>query len=266
MKSSNILSRFYEIKKRENPHFSIKLLSEKLSLSKSYTHQILKGDRNPPLAIVDEICFILDIDEVNRDLLINYVFSKKGLIRNKAKASLERMKLVHQGQNQWRNISKRESALIKNWYYMPILDCTLLRGYNGTHQFIAQKLSLDEDSVEDAFVELKKMGYLVKNKKGFWVKAYKFIEFNSKISKVDIRNFHKTALRRIESAITDQTAEEDVEKRLLGHFLFSCRPKDIPLIKQKISVFAKNIVEEYGSYDSAEEIYQFAFQLVPLTK
>lgn len=266
MKSPTLLAKFYEIKKRDNPRFSLKFLSEKLALSKSYTHQILKGDRTPPLSVVDELCKVLDVDDVSKDLLINQLFAKKGLIRNRAKSALEKVKIELDSKKNWRAISKNEINLIRNWHYIPILECTLLKDYDGTAKFISEKLSLEQSMVLAAFEDLKKCGYLIKNKKNHLVKAFKFIEFNSKISRTDIRNFHKASLNKVVDSLIHKTTDEDVELRQINHFLMSCRRRDIPLIKQKLAAFAKELTEEFGGQETPDEIYQLGLQLIPLTK
>ncbi|MBY0315041.1 MAG: TIGR02147 family protein [Bdellovibrionales bacterium] len=265
MRSPTVLSKFYEIKKRDNPRFSLKSLSEKLSLSKSYTHQILKGDRTPPLSIVDEICKVLDVDDVSKDRLINQLFAKKGLLRNNAKSALEKEKIITEDKRNWRAISKSEINLIRNSHYMPILDCTLLSDYDGTVEYVADQLNLDFMTVETAFTELQVNGYLVKNEKGHWVKAYKFIEFNSKISRTEIRSFHKACLKKIEDNLTYRTDDLDVESRQITHSLLTCRKKDIPLIKQKIAAFNKELVEEFGAREKPDELYQLGLSFIPLS-
>lgn len=255
---SGILRQFFDKKKKENKGVSIRGLAQKLSISSSYLHQILKGERVGTPAVYETLCRLLDVDPEKRDFVLNQALRHKGLLQAVSPGLRQESFDSFQKGVSWTAAPKKDFKFLKEWFYVPVMECTRLRDYDGSAAFVARKLGLGEAEAARAMSELQEAGYLVLED-GRLRKAAEFLDFNSAHNKGEIREFHRANMELAQAALDQKTSDADVEKRLITSFTFTCKDDDVAVVRQKISGFLQQLSREHAAGDG-DHVYQLAIQ------
>ena len=257
--SKTVFKKAIDRKKQDFPGFSFRWMAQQLDMSHTYLHQIVAGSRPVPVQLIDRLCEILDIDSETRALIYQDVLKTKSFCPPPNGHSTK-----SESQNEWRLAPKKDFDLLLRWETLPVLWSTLLVDFDGTPEFIARKLNLNVYAAATLMKDLEERGYLRQGPNGLEM-SHRYFEFQSKLSKEQIRNYHKLSLERATKELSERTAESDVEKRLMNSSVFTCKKSDVPLIKSKISQFLKELIETHSD-ETPEEIYQFSLQFFPISE
>jgi uncharacterized protein (TIGR02147 family) len=257
-----ILNKYFRRKNRENRTFSMRWLARHLEVSPSLISLVMSGKRSLNLELAERLSSLLDIDDENKQKLVKAVLKKQGL---KKDIYLQSLNSPDAGLTlDWEAAPRTQFDLLKAWYYTAILDCTSLTDYDGTTEFIALKLDLDHSIVKDAF-ELLKRHHLLIFADGKWVKSVRFLEFSSLTQKDSIRKFHADHLENAKRVLNTQTAEKDLEGRMVTGLTITGTQQQVAEARQRIADFMQQMAKEFGS-SQPDQVYHVAVQLFPLTK
>jgi uncharacterized protein (TIGR02147 family) len=263
----SFFSTYFDKRKAENRHFSIRSLARRLNLSPTYTHQIIRGTRLPSPDVCVRLCEFLDIDTDKRDYILHSVLRGKGFSTSVARQTIHREDFVNGSRINWTPALKSQFGLLDAWHFIPVLECTRLHDYNGTPEFIARRLGLELEKVTSAVDLLLKSGLMMKAADTGWpVKSDDDVEYSSLQDKTKIRDYHKMCLEAVKQCLESQTSPEDVERRLVLNLNFTCDKDLVPMLKQRLKEFVENTYREFSEQGTSNEVYQVSVQLVPLTK
>lgn len=260
---SHILKQHFDKKKKDFPGLSSHWLAEKLSVSQAYVSQILTGKRALPGSLIDKFCDLLDIDNEKKDILTNEVLKGQGWAKVPAKKLREVALDVKAHTLDWSNIPLKDIPLLSEHKTLMILEATQLKDFDGTPGFLANRLSLSEEDVEEQLKYLQESGYL-KEKNGNLCKAQPFFEMQSRMHKADIVRYHASAMDLAKKTMFEKQSEEDIESRLITSAVFTCSKENISLLKAKMAEFIKEISIEAAD-QKPTDVYQFGLMFFPLT-
>lgn len=265
MNQASILHSYYEKKRKDGKRFSMRAMAKKLGVSVSLLSLILKGKRNLPIRLIDPLCAILDIDQVDRDQILHLVLSQKGKEPERA-SDLVGFKEKSPKQDRalkWETLAKSDSEFLADWSDIAIFLCCGIKDFDGTPEFVARRLFMDLGTVNRKMIRLVEAGFLPMED-GKIVRPKKTLQLRSGKDLSIIRKYHKSHLENAIHALDSKTTEPDLQHRLITGMTLTASLRSIPIIKQKIQNFLIEMAE-LSDADSPEEIFQIAVQFFPLT-
>jgi uncharacterized protein (TIGR02147 family) len=242
-------------KKRKNAGYSLRALARDLDVSPSFVSGLLSGKKKIPLSLIESLAKRLNIDpettlEMQRQLLPKTTLTETLFKKRKSK-------------DQWQEGDKKQFSVLKQWFYVAILELVTCTGFDGTASYIARRLAIALPTVEVALRELQADGLLTL-KNGRVAKAKKHLKLSAAQSIQEVRNFHRQMLKKAEEELGNP-ALEAFEKRLIAGITVSANPEKIAIAKKMLS----DSLHEIASFltdEEGTEVYQIAAQLFPLTK
>ncbi|RZA05167.1 MAG: DUF4423 domain-containing protein [Proteobacteria bacterium] len=260
---SLLLKNAYLKKKGLNKGFSLGVVARRLEVSVPFLSQLFSEKRALPLSMVEPMCTALDLDTEKRDFLYRRLLKKKGrspltqLTEPPAQGPAS-------GPAEWSLPPASSFWVLEEWFYLPLLNCTLLPAYDGKASTLSALLSLPLAQVEDAMLKLREAGFL-EVRDGVLKKASRLNDFNSAASKEQIRAFHRACLRRAETELEARTSAEAVEERLITTLSITVAAEHVGSAKQRIADFLRQLSVDLTT-PTGSEVYQLGLQFFPVTQ
>lgn len=150
--------------------------------------------------------------------------------------------------------------MIADWHYLAILNVIKLKDFNGTSAWVAARLGLKEEEVDEAFERLERLE-LVRKNRDTYTRTKKSLSTTRDIPSAAIRKHHSQNL-----TLAEQSLHRDpVETREFASITLAVNPAKLSLAKDLLLRTRKKIVELLDNGDTSE-VYTLSFQLFPLTK
>lgn len=252
---SRQLEKFFLRKQAGQPGFSKRALARSLKLSPSFTHEILAGKKGLPAKHLERAIRVLDIDqETAAGLRRAYnLFVESGAPKRRKKAAAGELP-------DWSLAVSAQKEMLLNWYFLPMLELTLLPGFDGD---FARRLGITLEMAAYGEKRLKELG-LLEVRDGRLQKTFRHLKFVSADTKAEFRAFHRAMLGRAEKEL-DRAQAEDYARRLITGATVTVGSARVPQLKARLAELMTEFLEE-ASQDPADEVYNFSLQFVPLTR
>ena len=260
-----VLRQAYLRRKALKPAFTLRKFAILAGVSPPYLTAIMKGKRRLPLSKLDLFGDLLDLDSEKRNLIFREITNSR-----EPRAGLHR--LIVKGKMPDRTVAQKISWVFPNisrfwvlerWYFLPILDFTLVPGFDGSALSISKRLGLSLEIASDALTKLHDAGYLVR-KNGKLQKGAAFLDFNTVFPKQVLRQFHLICMDKAKYEIAKRVSDSEAERRFLSTASFTMNRDDLPWVKQKLRDCLDEIIAHCGS-QQRNDVYQLGIQLIPLT-
>lgn len=236
----------------------MRLLARDLNISVSFLSRVLAGKKAIPYALLLKIQKPLEIEsEVFENIRRSHTEFLEGLavpVRGKVQVKTE--------MEDWELAEKKTLNVLRHWYYLPILEFSTLKRYDGTPASVAKYLGLSTPVVEVALRELVSVG-LMKEQEGRFIKTKKKIRWGSSKSVSEIRRFHDQMMSRAQEVLRTRTSADDFEKRLISGITLTTSPKKIKEAKRKLNEILHELANDLIAEDGTE-VYHLALQFFPL--
>lgn len=239
----------------------------KLGISVSLLSLILKGQRRLPLRLVDPLCALLDIDQIDRDMIVREVLSEEGaqVARSAELFAAPQPRKNTSSEVEWNTLSKTEVDFIADWRAIAIYVSVGLASSEPTTEEIARRLGFKVDFVRGEIDRLIEAGFLEKDDTGKIDRAKgRTLQLRSGKDFKAIRDYHRAHLENAKVALESRTSETDLQTRLITGMTVTVSKRSIPILKQKIQDALLEIAKDC-SEDTPEEVYQINVQFFPLT-
>ncbi len=263
---SKTLKAYFKRKKKKNKNLSMRWLAQKLELSPSMTSMIMNGKRLPSLQILEELCQLLDIDLEQEDSLRLQILLDKKMTSDRSDLAFTKAeRKIIAKDNDWELANASQFIALKDWYFFAIMQTMLLKDYDGTPQYIAKFIGLDVETVSTAIDQLVHVGLVIKNlESGQYHKAQRQTKYMSR-DRNRLTLHHIANMKKVISTLEEESSLESVKDRLVTSACFSCKESDIPLMKQKISTFLKEMASTNES-EGHDEVCLLLVQFLPLSQ
>lgn len=255
-----LLQRAVSRKKAQSPGFSIRQMARKVGVSSPFLTQIINGRRTLPGRLITNICAVLDLDDERRDFLVTRFLAGEGLHG----VSSMRAPAPEAWGNDWQGIPHRHFNILDEWYHLSVLNATLLHEYDGTADFISDRLELSTSVVEASLRKLEAFGFL-EHREGKRVKKNAFNEFQSGARKEQIRQFHRSCLEKASHVLRTRTEDADVDRRLIRSLVVTGDIREAEWAKRRIAEVMREIAERMA-VAPAEDVFQFSIQFFPTSR
>jgi uncharacterized protein (TIGR02147 family) len=253
-----ILRKYFDRKRRTAAGASLRSIAKRLDVSPSFLSRILSGQKPLPFSLLKPLCLALDIEQEVAVTLQAAYLPEAAERPKRGKAELE------SSLEEWDLVNAKSLLVLRQWFYLPILEFTTLENYDGDQNTMARRLGLPPPMVDIAIHEMKGLGLLVE-KGGKFVKAKKKLRWTTGKSVQQVRHFHDQMLERAQFELRNYVEAADIENRLITGITLTSTPERVRAMKGKLAEclheIANELVEEDGS-----EVFHFATQLFPLTR
>lgn len=249
-----IVDKYLLRKKGNNSSYSNRALARDLELSPSFVSDILKGKKTLPFKHIDKVIGVLDIDQSDAtELKLAYTFDQ---FIAPAKNKLVRK----ESHNQWSLGTRAEMKVLSKWYYVAILDLVSCHHFEGD---FAGALNITQEEADEAVDFLESEGLILKND-GRYIKSKLKLQFSSKESKQEFRNYHSRLLDKSKEELL-KTDHEDFEKRLIISYSVALNSKKKDYFKKRLADLMAEMAAEI-SEGECDQVYHLGLQFYPLSK
>jgi len=253
------LRKYFERKRDFSAAFSLRSLARRVDVSPSFLSRILSGQKPVPYPVLLRLESALDIEpEVFASIRVAHQLEDNSSVVARKGAAEMTSEL-----SDWDLATPEAIGVLRQWYFIPILEFTRLEGYDGKPESVAHHLRLPLTTVEQAMKELASLKLLVEED-GRLVKTRRKLRIGSGKPNADIRRYHAAMLERAKRELLS-ASPEDFEKRLMTGITITASPEKIAKAKQRLAECLHEIANELVA-DSGTEVYHLAGQLFPLTK
>ncbi|MCP4914967.1 MAG: TIGR02147 family protein [Oligoflexia bacterium] len=260
------LKDFYLQKKEANPDYSYRLFMKKGGLSSpSHLKMIMDGERNLTSNTIPKYIKALGLTNKTEieffENLVHYSQAKNQetkldyfnrLLEQKRKKGLSPLEL-------------EQYDFLSTWYHVVVYVLIDLPGFKNDLDWLALKLKkkVSKRHIQNALENLKKLSLIEDDPiKGLRQTQGALSTPDADMKSQAIYEYHKSMI-----TLANHSLDEDlVSEREFNGVTFPIDKDKLPLLKEKIREFRKEINELTSNMESAKDVYQLNIQLFPLTK
>jgi uncharacterized protein (TIGR02147 family) len=258
---------FIDDKKKENPHFSERMVAFRLGCNPGFFNRVLKATRNLSPQYILKLCSVLKLNAKQRhyfELLVNY---------NQAKMQIEKEHYYQQlaifRSSKVKQTAAAQYALYSEWFYVvlreliDIIPCK--DSSNETCRLLSRYFEpqVSSDQIKQALVTLEQLGLLCKKTNGAFTVKERFITSGMDIPQV--------VLNRVLMQFSD-LAKQSIDRftkpeRSLSTLTVSVSEKGYDKIREKVDRFRREILSMVNEEDDdIDRVYHLNLHLFPATK
>lgn len=229
---------------RKNPRYSLRAYAKALGIEASPLSAILRGKRPLTKKTSQKLGLALGLrlDEVE-----SIQANRKSRV-----AKFQQITLDHY-------------ALISDWYHYAILELTKTKSFKPNVAQVAKTLGITPTETHIAVERLCRLGLLEIKPSGRWVDATtngfatniegELTSHASKKLQKQVLEMSLQALEALPTSVRNHTS-----------ITMAIHPDDLPIAKEKIKKFRRELCAFFERRKDPEQVYQLAISLYPLTK
>lgn len=251
----------------KNPAFTVSAFAKALGLKdQSSISKIISGKRNPGFKITQKLINFFKLDSKESEYfqtLIEMSKSKTNPVVVKylneklnSKVELTKPSIYN------KHLTDEKFFLISHWYSLAILEMTNIKKLKLIPKKIAELL-IDKVKLRDiskAILGLQKVGLININSDGFVSHNNSHFISTEDIPSEAIKQYHESVLILAMKILRLVPPEE----RDYSATTLAVKKEQIAAAQKKLREFRESFIREFQS-DSPDTVYQFQFQLYPLT-
>lgn len=268
MKNSNsqLLQEALGRLKMQNPQLSIRALARQCHLSPSYLSKLIRGDKNIPAKLVDQLSTVFKLDilearEMQKRVLEFY--EDRNLSK---KTGFKIIRDESQSLDSYKKLTKDDLWILEKWYYIPILNWISLGDQCAEAKVISQKFNVSLTDVETTLRLLEKHQFIV------WDESHKTyrrseakVRFPTKKSHPQVRDYHRQMIKKALTELS-KTDQQSFDRRLIAGLSMTADPKKVPEAMAILNKAIYEAAELLMNGDEASEVYQINIQFFAMTR
>lgn len=229
---------------RKNPKYSLRAFARSLGIEASPLSAILRGKR--PLTKKTQ--------------------KKLGLALGLSLNELERFKnATDTVAVNYQQLTLDNYALISDWYHYAILELTRIESFRPDLKYIAKTLNISQTEAHIAVERLQRLGLLETSEDGNWLDTTP----NSYATNIN-GDLTSPASKKLQRQVLEMSlnALEDLPTEVRNHtsMTMAIDPADLPVAKEMIKKFRRELCVFLERNQNPKSVYQLAVSLYPLTK
>ncbi len=246
-----------------NAKYSLRAFARDLEIDPGRLSRVLNGKQGISLKKAERFSHRLALNPSETNWFVTAVTAQDS--RSKIKRRAAEIKLsssIEQSPN--RTLQEDVFAVISDWYHYAILELCSLNNFVSTPKWIAKKLGISIHQAQEAIERLKRLD-LATTINGKLVQKDVVLTSTHDIPSKALRDFHRQILQKTATALETQSVQE----RDIASLTIAVSSSDIPMIKEKIKKFRRQLNEEIERTTPAtskDEVYCFSTQLFRLTE
>ncbi len=253
----------FELLRIKSPSFSYRNIAAKLGY-KSIGHitWILQGKRNLTLKNADKFSSLLALnkkEDAYFKLLVCYTNAKKHLDK---KDYFE--KLVSAQKSEQRVVSREQIEYWSKWYYSAMREVVAIHrisdDYKEASKLLVPRISPVE--AEKALKLLEQLGFIAKDKQGFFRRVDKVISTNPEWGSLAVRQHQMDMLDLAKQGLENIPREE----RDISSITMSLSLERFEQVRAMMQDFRQKLITLARTDSNPERVFQVGLQVFPLSK
>lgn len=238
------LNETYEVRKKKNVRYSLRSFARDLNISSGRLVSIMQKKELPGEVTLGKIFLNLNVSEDNKDKIL------KDLKRARFKSKDHSFEKV---------LDSTQVEQMGHWETWAIYTLMQRQDFDGSPEWLAQKIDLDTDFVAERVQALVNIGLVRVEDQKYALKVGNVTSGSGIPSKV-MRELHKQFIKRgIESI-----EEVDIQFRDISGITFCMEPDKMDEARTLISEFRSKMAGLVRSETPKSELYQLSVQFYPL--
>ncbi len=259
------LRRYFEEKKRSNPHFSYQLLARKAGFNnRGFVYNIIKGSKRISKSHCVKISLALGHDKNEADYFKNIVSSAQAKGDDERSFFLEKALRIKYGKSaEARLLRKDQHEFYSKWYHSAVRSIIGMHPFKDEFEQLGRKLSPAITAVQakKSVQLLDRLGLIVKGEDGAYRITGKNIRIGGEIPLTVKNRFHGECTELAKKAISAGSPET---RSVISLTLGISRPT-FEILRQEMEQFKNRIIELSADDEKADSVYQCQLIMFPLS-
>jgi uncharacterized protein (TIGR02147 family) len=244
---------------KSNPNYSLRAFARDLSINPSQLSDVLKGKIGVSSKKALDIAAKIGLNQ-KESLLFKAMVEVEHGRTDKIIEEAKKIIAANSFSEKFNGLTLDGFKIISDWHYFAILSTMELDQFDGTTQFLANKLNLPISTIDESIKRLLKMD-LVDLKDGKFYPTGIMLTTTHDIQSSALKKFHKSHIAKSVTAI-DEIA---VELRDITSMTMAIDLDKMKEAKEMIKNFRRQFCQVMES-GKKNQVYNLNIQFIPLTK
>ena len=245
----------------DNPSYSLRSMAKQIGLAPSLLCEVMKGSRTLTSQSASKIASHFKFKDQEAEyfhLLVQFENERSEELKATILTRLQTLK----PREQIRDLSIDAFKSIADWFHLPIIEMTQLKGFGFNPSSVAAALGISVIEAEVAMERLERLELIEKDIKGKYRKVSPRFITKSSISNDAFKRFNKSFLEKAIESLDTQTPQE----RLSGSETFAFSKSKLKEANQITEEYFNRMVALADESKDADEIYHLAVHLFQISK
>lgn len=258
----NYLRDHYNYNKEHHSFFSYRYVSLKTGLDAGFYVKVLQKQKHIADKAIPVLSDFLTLNRREREYFSALVHFNKAKRSDQEKFYFE--KLLSMRLPASKILEKNMFDYFSSWWHIAIREELNILTFKGDFNDLAGRLlpPITPAQALKSVKLLEDLGMISKDNEGAYSLNDKFITSDGIVKALAIKSFQKEVCRLGMEAL-DRIPKQD---RDISTLTISTTRKCIELIKDRLAVVRREIMEIVGKEDKVEEVFQLNFQIFPLSR
>jgi len=251
----------FDRRKAANAAYSLRAYARDLAMSAPRLSQVLSKKQGLSIEAAEEVATRLKLPDNKRQWFCHSVGAQHAR-SFKERANYKEKILKYQSEAKvFSEIQLEYFKVIADWWHFGILELTYHQEFRYDLHWISEVLDITPQQTEEAIKRMLSLD-LLKEENGTLKDVFKFLATPSDIPSSALKKFNSQLMKRALLALYEQ----DVHHREIASNIFSIDKASIPVIKEKLRAFRRELEHEASKAPVKNAVYCLGMQFFELTK
>lgn len=257
------LNEYYNFRKKESSHFSLRSFGRMVGIDASYLSKILKEQRHIASRSIVTVAEYLKFTGSRKKYFENLINFNKATNDDRKRELFE--KLLSMRSNHTKNLDESQFNYYQKWYYTALRN--LLEYYpfyeGGDYAALGAQLSppISEAAAKKSINLLKKLNLIEKDDDGRYILTDDSISSGEAWSSLAITDFQQETIKlSYESLKRHEKSERDISTVTMN-----ITENEFELIRDMIKSFRSNVIGVANRVKEPDRVIQLNVQMIPLS-
>lgn len=256
------LSDFYHEKKSQNAFFSYRYISQKVGIDHALLIKIFQGKRHLSSRSIQAFAALMGLSRRKAEYFEFLVLYGKAKTDRETKHYFE--KLLAFSNIDSHKIESDKYEFYQKWYYSAVRELIRIYPIDTDFKTLAGLVepSITPAEAKKAVGLLQRLGFIRKNRQGFFEQTDRFITTGDEWRSIAIRSFQKECMKLASQALeTIPKVERDISTVTV-----TLDDEGFEKARERVQFLQKEIVDIAASCGNVNRVYQINLQVFPLSK
>jgi len=251
----------YEERKRIQPNFSYRFMAMRLEMDAGQLVKILQGKLHLVPQKIPAVAKLFGLDPRSERFLEALVRFSKATGTQEISRRWDEIQSLREVQS--RELEQDQYEFYSTWLPTAVRGVLSLGEPDQTPKAIGNRIvpRTDAPEVERALELLERLGLATREPGGGWTLAHKHIRTGDLWRQKTVRQFQADTMR----LATDALETIPAKRRDISTLTLTLAEKDLPLLKERVAEFRRDLVRLAEESDPADSVYQVNVQVFPMT-
>lgn len=257
------LSDYYDHRKKESSHFSLRSFGRMVNIDASYLSKILKEQRHIAPRSIDVVADYLKFNGARKRYFKNLIEFNKSINEESRREIFE--KLLSMRSSHTKNLDESQFAYYQKWYYTALRN--LLEFYpfyeGDDYAKLGAQLSppISASSAKNSINLLKTLNLIKKDDTGRYVLTDYSISSGESWSSLAVTDFQQETIKLSYESLKRHKKED----RNISTVTMNITENEFSLISDLIKNLRSNVINVANCVENPDRVMQLNIQMIPLS-